>query len=176
MWIFNFSHWNSNEFHISDTNISCVTWKISLLFISKHTFPYSNLLLVELIKKSVWISWEDKFLSESHWPKLNTHCPLPLTLYNNKTYTKSFSMLGIVGTERLNLLVRHAVSPKKAGIFCDVMLCPHRRTKSSGIWCCVLTEGLNLLERYEESRKRLRYSATRYESLKSCRNTLNHCQ
>jgi len=51
-------------------------------------------------------------------------------------------MLGIVVTERFNLQIRHAVSPQKAGIFCDVMLCPHRRTKSSGIWRCVLTDGL----------------------------------
>jgi len=116
-------------------------------------------------KNSVWISWEDRFLSESYWPIINTHCPIQLTLYNNKIYSKSSSMLGIVTTEGFNLLVCHAVSQQKAGIFCDVEPYPHRRPKSSVIWGCILTEGLNLLEYYAESSKRLRYSEARYESL-----------
>jgi hypothetical protein len=103
-------------------------------------------------------------------------CSAVLTLYNNKIYTYFSSMLGFVVIQGSSLLVCHAVSPQKAKIFRDVMLCPHRRPKSSAIRRCVLREGLDLLECYAESSKRLRYSATRYESLKSCRNTLNHCQ
>ena len=126
-------------------------------------------------KNSVWISCEDRFLCESYWPIINTHCPIPPTLYN-KIYSKSSSMLDTVITEGFNLLVCHAVSPQKARIFCDVMPHPHRRPKSSVIWYSFHIEGLNLLEYYAESSKRLRYSAARYESLKSCRDTLNHCQ